>query len=100
MAKVRKFEYVASNSSPHPTSTDAQWCVVPNLNSRLLQISTFGSETRANPAKMSQTLQFDRDMAIRLVRTVFEVFPDLPIGELLGNDGKVAKPIVDRTRSK
>lgn len=92
MAKVRNFDYVASSSRPHPTSVDAHWCVVSSPESRLLQISTFGSDARATPSKMSQTLQFDRKAASLLIRAAFEVFPEIQIGDLLEKDAKNMKP--------
>jgi hypothetical protein len=77
MARIRSFSQVSSNSSSHPTETDAQWSVIHTGASDLLQISTFGSDVRASQKKVSQTLQFDRSTAALLKQAISFAFPDL-----------------------
>lgn len=76
MARVRSFSQAAGNARLHPTEVDAEWSVVDSPNGRLLQISTFGSDTRKGSG-VSQTLQLD-EQRVRELRTVIEaLFPDL-----------------------
>lgn len=75
MARIRSFTKVTSNSSPHPTETDAEWSLVRAGDVDLLQISTFGSDVRASKPKVSQTLQFDRDSAVLLKAAIDVAFP-------------------------
>ncbi len=77
MARIRSFTQVSSNSSPHPTETDARWSIVRAGDSPLLQISTFGSDVRASQPKVSQTLQFDRSAAMLLKQAIDSAFPGL-----------------------
>lgn len=77
MARIRTFTKASSISTPHPTETDAHWALVQDETSRLLQVSTFGSDSRASHPKVSQTLQFDRDSAALLKHAIDTVFPDL-----------------------
>lgn len=77
MARIRSFTQVSSNSSLHPTETDAEWSAIDTGNARLLQISTFGSDVRASQPKVSQTLQFDRSRAILLKAAIDTVFPGI-----------------------
>ncbi len=77
MARIRSFAQTSSNSSAHPTETDAQWSIVLNGKSSLLQISTFGSDVRVSQPKVSQTLQFDRSSAALLKQAIEATFPGL-----------------------
>jgi len=75
MARVRKLSKRRSNSKPHPTEVDAEWSVIETETGvKLLQISTFGSDTRVSQPKVSQTLQFDRDTAQELISVLGQVF--------------------------
>jgi hypothetical protein len=44
---------------------------------RYLQLDTYGSEDRAMPEKVSQSIQFDRQAAATLLKLIRETFPDL-----------------------
>lgn len=53
----------------------------------LLQLSSFGSDARASGAKVSQTLQFDRDTALALAQRIhgcFGTVPQEPSGPVQG----------------
>jgi len=43
----------------------------------LLHIATYGSDNRQDLGTTSQSMQFDRERALRLVRAMQEVFPGL-----------------------
>jgi len=77
MARIRSFTQANSNSSPHPTETDAQWSILHADGVRLLQISTFGSDNRASEPKVSQTIQMDRENASLLKKAIEATFPGI-----------------------
>jgi hypothetical protein len=48
---------------------------VESASGHLLQISSFGSDDRQIPGKVSQTLQFNREAAMMLRDAIDAVFP-------------------------
>jgi hypothetical protein len=77
MARIRSLSQSPATSRVHPTEVDAEWSVVLTAAGALLQISTFGSDSRASVPKVSQTVQVDRDMAKQLKGAIEEAFPGL-----------------------
>lgn len=77
MARVRSLTRTTGTSKAHPTEVDAEWSVVNDLSGRLVQISTYGSDTRKGSG-VSQTLQFDEQQARALVRAFEETFRQSP----------------------
>ncbi|OYO19767.1 hypothetical protein BI335_04020 [Enemella evansiae] len=77
MARIRNLDQVSANSSAHPTETDAEWTVVDAGDTKLLQISTFGSDSRVSERKVSQTIQFDRRSAMVLKAAIESAFPGI-----------------------
>ena len=77
MARIGKFVEVRSRSLPHPTVVDVRHQVVETSGEPLLQITTFGSKFREIKPKPSQTLQFDRASAEKMVDILEAAFPDL-----------------------
>ncbi len=77
MARVNGFEQVGTRSQPHPTDVTIRYQVVKTSGDHLLQITTFGSKFRETKPKPSQTLQFDRESARRMVEILRETFGDL-----------------------
>jgi hypothetical protein len=61
--------------SPTPNRDDCGYQVVESTSGRLLQLSTFGSDSRASEPKVSQTIQLDERRAGELVRIIREVYP-------------------------
>ena len=53
----------------HPTHVTARYLLAESGGRKVLQINTYGSEERANPGKLSQTLQFSEAGA----RELFEL---------------------------
>jgi hypothetical protein len=77
MAVVIGFEKVIGRkSNRHPTDVICYWSILPSSEGGpLLQLDTRGSNTRTNPGKQSQTLQFTADGArelLRILRNEFE----------------------------
>ncbi|WP_168929657.1 hypothetical protein [Nocardioides sp. GY 10127] len=55
----------------HPTEVDCEWQVVRSSSGELLlQLSTYGSDTRQSQPKVSQTVQLDLDTCEELVRII------------------------------
>ncbi len=77
MARITEFFKAASNASAHPTNVECGWQVVLTQGGSILQLSTFGSDSRASEKKVSQTLQLDRAAAAELLGILHQVFPDL-----------------------
>jgi hypothetical protein len=58
--------------------TRCLYAVVEGSNGeRYLQLDTVGSEDRAIPDKVSQSIQFDRQAAGQLLQLLLSTFPDL-----------------------
>lgn len=75
MARVRTVNERSTRSArPHRTEVDCDWKRVESPSGPLLQIASFGSEDREIPGKVSQTLQFDRDAAMKLRAAIDAVF--------------------------
>lgn len=75
MARVRSVVVGSVSTTVHPTEVD---CEVRRVNPPeggvLLQLSTFGSADRLSEPKVSQTIQLDRDAALRIYALIAETF--------------------------
>ncbi|QFG22488.1 hypothetical protein F7P10_16510 [Actinomadura sp. WMMB 499] len=78
MAKVREFFKTNNSSKIHPTEVECGYQKIATPTGPLLQLSTYGSDSRQSPKKVSQTLQLDRRVAADLLQIIKETFPDLP----------------------
>lgn len=76
VARVREIKpSVGGSGGVHPTEVDCGWQVVTAAGGeRLLQLSTYGSDKRASEPKVSQTLQLDREAALRLRAIIDQTF--------------------------
>jgi hypothetical protein len=64
------------NIGIHPSEVDCTvQAVRTDEGATLMQLSSFGSDTRASRPKVSQTLQFDREMAHILRDHIDKLFP-------------------------
>jgi hypothetical protein len=77
MARVKEFVPDRANSKTHPTLVECGWQVVGTADGPLLQLNTYGSDTRASGKKVSQTIQLDRAAAEELMRILTTTFPGL-----------------------
>ena len=76
MARVTGFSKESvGKSRRHPTEVECGYSVVHASGQKLLQLNTYGSQTRAVPGKLSQTLQLDEAQAQELVAIVEATFP-------------------------
>ena len=79
MAQVRRFrEGEQQRGRPHPTSVECVWRVFEGPSGRLLQLDTFGSESRQDKGTQSQTLQLDDRAAAELMSILRRSFPQRP----------------------
>ena len=76
MARGRKFFPLGNSPQPHPTEVDCGWVVLATAQGPMLQLSTYGSDTRASQPKVSQTLQIDEAGARELLRILRKAFPE------------------------
>lgn len=75
MARIRELKQSDAGSRVHPTEVECGWQVLRDPSGGLLlQLSTYGSDTRESEPKVSQTLQIDRAVARQLVDIIENVF--------------------------
>lgn len=74
MARIRSLQQSTSQGKAHPTEVDCAWQVVPGPDGPLLQLSTYGSDSRQSEPKVSQTIQVDERVARQLAALVQQVF--------------------------
>ena len=77
MARVRSFSPSKQDIRPHATEVDCEHRVVVDGDTRLLHLTTFGSDDRASKPKSSQSIQLDIDAARELVAIIESAFPGL-----------------------
>jgi hypothetical protein len=76
MARVRKMEHGKQSIRAHTTEVDCYYNVVESDDgTKLLHLSTFGSDDRASQPKSSQSMQIDGRIARQLVAILLETFP-------------------------
>lgn len=75
MARIKSIRVGATTAVVHPTEVD---CEIRKVTAPgegvLLQLSTFGSSQRKSQPKVSQTIQMDRDTALRLRELIDHTF--------------------------
>jgi len=78
MVLVSSFERSAKDrSTVHRPTRCLYAIIVGDAGKRLLQLDTLGPEDRQFAEKVSQSIQFDRQGAERLLELIRETFPDL-----------------------
>lgn len=78
MAKIREFFATNNSAKPHPTVVECGYQKVhTSVGGVLLQLSTYGSDSRQSEKKVSQTLQLDERGAAELMRIIRLTFPNL-----------------------
>jgi hypothetical protein len=66
MALIRRFERVDRDQYRTHDEINAKYMVFSREGRKLIQIDTFGRETRDKPGKQSQTIQLDKTGATNL----------------------------------
>jgi len=78
LARLRHFEKGSQNVSMHPTEIDCFYQVLTASDgTRLLHLSTFGSDQRRSDPKSSQSLQLNTAAAQELVTIIKATFPEI-----------------------
>jgi hypothetical protein len=77
VALVNKIERVQKASQRVHGPVECSYSTFLEGGKRYLQLDTYGSSDRAQPGKLSQSLQFDRAGAERLLQLIHEAFPNL-----------------------
>lgn len=75
MATIRSLVPASSNIKRHRTTVDATYQVINDGAGTLFHLSTYGSDDRESPPKVSQTIQFDREVAEQLMAALRDAFP-------------------------
>lgn len=75
MARVRSIEKIEENGRLHPTEVHCTYQnVVGDDGTKYVQLTTYGSDSRKSAPKSSQTIQLDKDMALKLIKILAETF--------------------------
>ena len=76
MALITTFEPIgaAARGRVHG-EVECGWAIFESGGRRYLQLDTYGSQTRAIPGKVSQTLQLDEEGARQLKKLIAQAFP-------------------------
>ena len=78
MARLRGFAKGTQNVRAHPTEVDCFWQVITAAGgTRLLHLTTFGSDHRRSGPKSSQSLQLDEATAHELMALIRATFPKI-----------------------
>lgn len=76
MARIRTLEQGTQSVRRHDSEVDCFYNVIVQPDgSRLLHLSTFGSDFRQSKPKSSQSIQIDEEMARQLMRLLRATFP-------------------------
>jgi hypothetical protein len=75
MAIIRSLELGSSNVRENSTEVDATFQIVHSSGrGPLLHIATYGSDSRVSEPKVSQVLQLDRRIALRLAEIIEKTY--------------------------
>jgi len=78
VARLRSLQKGSQNVHVHDSEVDCTYQVVIGEDGRTyLHLATFGSDQRQSLPKVSQTIQFDQDIAAKLVAVLKETFPGI-----------------------
>lgn len=78
MALIKSLTRDTRNVRPNRTAADCAYSVVSQADGTiLLNLTSFGSESRKNVGEPSQSMQFTEETASQLLSVVLEVFPNL-----------------------
>ena len=70
----RHFSHINKDRNMIHESVDATYCTFTKGENKYFQIDTYGSQSRQLKAKVSQSIQIDREMAIELVELLQREF--------------------------
>ena len=71
---ARNFSRINKERNMIHDSVEATYCTFTKGEEKYFQVDTYGSENRKIKAKISQSIQLDREMAIELVKLLQREF--------------------------
>ena len=76
MALITTFKPLGADANVHVhrTAVECGWAIFSRGSRTFIQLSTYGSEARANPGRVSQTIQVDENGARELKRLIDRAF--------------------------
>jgi hypothetical protein len=77
MAIIREFHHVTSDKSVLHSPVSCGWRAFHAGDVKILQLDTYGSDTRKIPNKVSQSIQLDREAAAELLTLIRDTFPGI-----------------------
>lgn len=77
MALIREFQRIGSDKTKIHQPVSCGWRAFHVGDEKILQLDTYGSDTRKIPNKVSQSIQLDRDSAALLIGLIRDTFPGL-----------------------
>ena len=77
MARIRSLSPTTQVVRPHSTEVDCEYVLLGEGRSRVLHLSTFGSDQRESKRKSSQSFQIDLTIADELLDIIYSAFPEL-----------------------
>lgn len=72
---TRMFELEPSEKGRPHSESECSWRVAYRNDELVMQLDTYGSPTRQDVGTISQSLQFNDDMAVDLVHAMARTFP-------------------------
>lgn len=94
MARIRSLEARVTDGRPGHTTTDATWARVRSHEGELLiQLTTYGSDSRVSDPKSSQVIDIDAATAAHLVDLLIREF-DLHFSSKASDGGATSEPNV------
>lgn len=77
MARLRKLDHTTTERQSLHKEADGGWRSFDLEGTRILQIDTYGTDSRDRPGQVSQSLQLDEQKAQQVVDIIRRTFPEV-----------------------
>ena len=77
MAYITEFFESKSGGSSHHSTCSCGWKIAERDGLKVLQLDTYGSDTRKDQGTVSQSIQVDQEAATELMSLIRHTFPGL-----------------------
>ena len=78
MALIKQLELCEKEHSNIHDQVRCTYSIIKSSDgTKLIQLDTYGTSSRKIPDKVSQTVQFNHDSAVQLLKLIRETYPDL-----------------------
>jgi hypothetical protein len=74
MARITDFERIENKRPSEHGVVPATYCIFEKDGKKHFQINIYGKADRENPGKVSQTIQFDKEFAKKLITLLNDEF--------------------------